>query len=125
MYLLGATTVGAALWAYMTPIDISVRSRGIVRPEGEPIRIAAEVGGSIRRINVAEGDLVNAHQPLLELDFRDNAAVAAPRAKARDYTGEPAKPAGGSKCWLVRDKTNALMATLNPAGLLRLLLSVT
>src|SRR5262245_5681949 len=71
MYLLAATTGAATLWAYMTPIDISVRSRGIVRPEGEPIRIAAEVGGSIRRIHVAEGDLVNAHQPLLELDVRD------------------------------------------------------
>jgi multidrug resistance efflux pump len=71
MYLLAATIIGAAVWAYMTPIDISVRSRGIVRPEGEPIRIVAEVGGNIRRIHVAEGDLVNAHEPLLELDVRD------------------------------------------------------
>jgi multidrug resistance efflux pump len=71
LYLLAAMICGAAVWAYLTPLDISIRSRGIVRPEGEPIRIIAEVGGRIRKIFVNEGDHVARQDPLLEFDIRD------------------------------------------------------
>ena len=58
-------------WAYFTPVDISVNSRGIVRPLGDPIRVISEIGGRISSINVSEGVHVHAGDTLLQLDTRD------------------------------------------------------
>jgi multidrug resistance efflux pump len=71
LYILSALVLAAAAWAYLTPIDVSVRSRGIVRPEGDPIQIATEAGGRIRDIRVKEGMLVRQGDALLQLDERD------------------------------------------------------
>jgi len=71
LYILAVIVAVAVAWAYVTPIDISVRARGIVRPEGEPVRIISEVGGRIHRIHVKEGDHVHAGDPLVQFDTRD------------------------------------------------------
>lgn len=71
LYLLSTTVAVAALWAYLTPIDVSIRSRGIVRPEGLPVRIVAEVSGRIQTIYVKEGDHVRMGDPLVQLDIRE------------------------------------------------------
>ena len=47
LYVLTAVVFLALWWSYVTPIDISVKARGIVRPEGDPIRVIAETGGRI------------------------------------------------------------------------------
>jgi multidrug resistance efflux pump len=71
IYILAVIIAAAVVWAYFTPIDISVRARGIVRPEGEPVRIISEAGGRIHKIHVKEGDHVHAGDPLVQLDIRD------------------------------------------------------
>ncbi|HYR87335.1 MAG TPA: HlyD family secretion protein [Terriglobia bacterium] len=71
LYALTALVLAAAAWAYFTPIDISVRASGIVRPEGDPIRIVSEVGGRIRHVHVREGSEVRQGDPLIQLDARD------------------------------------------------------
>ena len=71
LYVLAVIIVVAIVWAYLTPIDISVRARGIVRPEGEPVRIISEVGGRIHQVHVKEGDHVHAGDSLVQLDTRD------------------------------------------------------
>src|SRR5712691_1745940 len=71
LYALTALVFAAAAWAYFTPIDISVRAPGIVRPQGDPIRIVCEVGGRIRDVHVREGSEVLQGDPLIQLDPRD------------------------------------------------------
>ncbi len=71
LYVLAVIIAVAVVWAYLTPIDISVRARGIVRPEGEPVRIISESGGRIHQVHVKEGDHVHAGDPLVQLDTRD------------------------------------------------------
>lgn len=71
VYVLAALIATVAAWAYWTPIDISVQARGIVRPEGDPIRVVSETGGRIRTIHVKEGSRVRLGDPLLQLETRD------------------------------------------------------
>lgn len=71
LYVLTALVVGATAWAYFTPVDIAVRARGIVRPQGDPVRIVSEVGGRIHRIPVQEGWEVSRGDPLVQFDTRD------------------------------------------------------
>ncbi len=73
LYALAALVILVAVWAYLTPIDISVRARGIVRPEGDPIRIVSEAGGRILKVHVTEGSAVRAGDTLVQLDTREAA----------------------------------------------------
>src|SRR5437660_8948161 len=74
LYALTLLVVAGIVWAWLTPIDISVTSRGIVRPEGDPIKIVSEVSGRISFLRVHEGAFVHAGDPLLQLDTRDTLA---------------------------------------------------
>jgi multidrug resistance efflux pump len=71
LYVLTAVVLLALWWSYVTPIDISVRARGIVRPEGDPIRVIAETGGRIEEVCVVEGQLVHTGDAVLQLDKND------------------------------------------------------
>ena len=71
LYLLAVLVIAAAAWAYRTPMDISVQARGIVRPEGDPVRVVSEAGGRIRAVHVTEGSRVRLGDPLVQLDTRD------------------------------------------------------
>lgn len=71
LYVLTALVVIAFTWAYFMPIDISVRARGIVRPQGDPIRIVTEVGGRIHKVRIQEGADVRTGDVILEFDNRE------------------------------------------------------
>jgi multidrug resistance efflux pump len=71
LYGLTALVIIAGVWAYLTPIDIAVSARGIVRPQGDPIRIVSETGGRIKKVQLEEGAIVRAGAVLLQLDTRD------------------------------------------------------
>lgn len=71
LYALCVFVIVACVWSYLTPIDISVNSRGIVRPLGDPIRIVSEISGRISSIAVKEGSYVHAGDPLIQLDTRE------------------------------------------------------
>lgn len=61
----------AAIWACLTPIDISITARGIVRPGDGLYRIIAEVGGRISQLYVHEGSKIHRGDILIQLDARD------------------------------------------------------
>jgi len=71
LYALTSLVLAATGWAYVTPIDISVHARGIVRPKGDPVRIISEVSGRIRHLYTKEGSSVREGDVLLQLDTRD------------------------------------------------------
>src|SRR5262245_42780818 len=61
----------AAALAYLTPLDISIRARGVVRSQGEPFRVVSEAGGRITKVYVREGANVNIGDVLVQLDASD------------------------------------------------------
>src|SRR5262245_60158813 len=71
LYGLTAVIGVAVVWAYFTEIDVSIRARGVVRPDGQGIRVFVETGGRIRGVFAGEGDDVEEGAPLVELDGRD------------------------------------------------------
>jgi multidrug resistance efflux pump len=71
LYFLASLVLTAAVWSYLTRIDISVGARGIVRPRGESIRIAAGASGRIQSVYVTEGVQVHQGAALIQLDTRD------------------------------------------------------
>ena len=68
VYVLAGLFAGALAWSYWTEVDVVVRAPGVVRPEGEVVRITSEVGGMIEAVYVQEGDDVQTGDPLLRLD---------------------------------------------------------
>src|SRR5438093_6326207 len=71
VYLLAMLVVAAAVWSYLTPIDISVRARGVVRSNGDPVRVISEVSGRIRHVFIKEGSTVREGDLLVQLNTRD------------------------------------------------------
>ncbi|RYH01267.1 HlyD family type I secretion periplasmic adaptor subunit [Salipiger sp. IMCC34102] len=63
-------------WAALAPVHEIVSGEGQIQPEGRTTRIEHLDGGIVARLLVAEGDRVEAGQPLLQLDGTDLAAEA-------------------------------------------------
>jgi multidrug resistance efflux pump len=68
LYVLAVFALMAAVWAYATRLEVSIRARGIVRAQGEAVKIVSEVGGKITRVYVAEGSEIRRGDPLIQLD---------------------------------------------------------
>jgi multidrug resistance efflux pump len=68
VYLLALLLTAALVWACLTPVDVFVRAPGVVRPEGDVIRIVGETGGRILRVEGREGDFVGTGDVLIQLD---------------------------------------------------------
>jgi len=58
------------IWAHQATVDVAFPARGVVRPEGEVIRVTSEVSGRVVRVHYAEGAFVNRGDTLVELDSR-------------------------------------------------------
>lgn len=65
--LLLFSTVSVLLWSGLTSVDVIVRTEGQIIPAGKSQFVQHLEGGIIRKILVAEGQVVAAGQPLLEL----------------------------------------------------------
>ena len=70
IYLLAGVLGLAMLWAHFTKIDVSIRAPGVVRPEGEVVRIVTQASGVIASVLVREGDQVGTGDVLVQLDDR-------------------------------------------------------
>ena len=68
IYLMALLLLSAAAWTYVGTVDLVIRAPGIVRPEGEVVRVQSEVPGRVRELAVREGEEVQAGQCLLRLD---------------------------------------------------------
>src|SRR5881628_1772009 len=71
VYVLVVLVLAAAGWVHFTPIDISVHARGVVRSNGDPVRLISEASGRIRRVFVKEGSTVREGDALVQLDPRE------------------------------------------------------
>ena len=67
VYVLAALFWVALMWSYFTRIEVVVHAPGVVRPEGEVLRITTEASGTIAAVYVQEGDLVQTGDILLRL----------------------------------------------------------
>ena len=89
IYWLGLLGLGAALGALpLVPVEITVRSIGVVRPATERIELKAAIGGKIGQLLARDNERVAANQPLLELSAADGAErLARNRALQREKSG--------------------------------------
>ena len=67
VYVLAALFWVALMWSYLTRVEVVVRAPGVVRPEGEVLRVTTEASGTIAAVYVQEGDLVQTGDILLRL----------------------------------------------------------
>lgn len=65
--LIGFTVIGIP-WATLSKIDETGTARGRVEPKGATQKLDSLTGGSVKSVNVKEGDPVKLGQVLLELD---------------------------------------------------------
>ncbi len=68
VYVLAALFWVALMWSYFTRVEVVVHAPGVVRPEGEVVRITTEVDGTIAAVYVQEGDIVGTGDILVRLD---------------------------------------------------------
>lgn len=60
--------IGAIIWACVSEIDVVITASGSVQPIGNINVVKAYSGGTIKSINVSEGEFVNVGDILIELD---------------------------------------------------------
>lgn len=65
---LGAAITGALVWAWLAKVDDVTRAPGKVVPAGDVQQVQASEEGIISTVYVEEGQIVEAGDPLLELD---------------------------------------------------------
>ncbi len=68
VYVLATLLAIALTWSYFTEVDVVVRAPGLVRPDGEVVRITSEVAGTIEAVHVEEGDAVHTGDIVVRLD---------------------------------------------------------
>jgi membrane fusion protein, adhesin transport system len=68
LYLMLAAVVLSIVWASVARVDEVTRVDGKVVPDGREQSISSLEGGILSKMLVREGDMVNAGQPLLQLD---------------------------------------------------------
>jgi HlyD family type I secretion membrane fusion protein len=66
--IIGALVVGLGLWASLTPLASGVAAPGEVEVESNLKTLRHREGGTVRQINVQEGQKVRTGQPLILLD---------------------------------------------------------
>ena len=63
--------VAAVIWACMSETDIVITSQGSIQPVGNINVVESAASGSVKSINVTEGQLVEAGDVLIELDSKN------------------------------------------------------
>lgn len=83
--VLGLGLGGFLLWAALAPLDEGVPSQGVVTLDTKRKLVQHLTGGIVKQVFVREGDMVQAGQPLIELD--DAVAKANYEAVRQRYLG--------------------------------------
>ena len=68
LYLIFAIVAIALPWGMLSEVHETGKARGRLEPKGKVIKLDTPVGGTVAQIFVKEGDIVEAGQPLLELE---------------------------------------------------------
>ena len=83
-YFLAFLFVSLTIWVSITVVDVSVPFEGKVRPLGNVVVVQNSISGVIKNIIITEGELVDQHQTLLELDSSD---ISVKIKRLRDQIG--------------------------------------
>lgn len=67
-YSIALCVIAFGTWSAITQVDEIAKAKGTVVPEGERQVIQSDIGGKLKTISVAEGDMVEAGQVLVEFD---------------------------------------------------------
>ncbi|MCY9853908.1 HlyD family type I secretion periplasmic adaptor subunit [Vibrio mediterranei] len=67
-YSIALCVIAFGAWSALTQVDEIAKAKGTVVPEGERQVIQSDIGGKLKTISVAEGDMVEAGQVLVEFD---------------------------------------------------------
>ncbi len=67
-YSIALCVIVFGTWSAVTQVDEIAKAKGTVVPEGERQIIQSDIGGKLKTISVAEGDMVEAGQVLVEFD---------------------------------------------------------
>ncbi|NOI25262.1 HlyD family type I secretion periplasmic adaptor subunit [Vibrio mediterranei] len=67
-YSIALCMIAFGTWSAVTQVDEIAKAKGTVVPEGERQIIQSDIGGKLKTISVAEGDMVEAGQVLVEFD---------------------------------------------------------
>ncbi|NOH31492.1 HlyD family type I secretion periplasmic adaptor subunit [Vibrio mediterranei] len=67
-YSIALCVIAFGTWSAVTQVDEIAKAKGTVVPEGERQIIQSDIGGKLKTISVAEGDMVEAGQVLVEFD---------------------------------------------------------
>lgn len=67
-YSIALCVIAFGTWSAVTQVDEIAKAKGTVVPEGERQIIQSDIGGKLKTISVAEGDMVEEGQVLVEFD---------------------------------------------------------
>lgn len=68
LYCLAGAVAMILGWTALATVEVTVETKGILRPEGEAHRVVLEIPGTVRRFNVTENSTVRQGDVLVELD---------------------------------------------------------
>jgi adhesin transport system membrane fusion protein len=71
VYALGVLCAVALAWSHWSEVDVVVRAPGVVRPEGDLVRVISESAGAVVSVGASEGDRVQTGDVLVRLDGRE------------------------------------------------------
>jgi membrane fusion protein, adhesin transport system len=90
--LLLVSSLSVLLWAWLTKVDVIVRTEGQIIPAGKSQIVQHLEGGIVHRILVQEGQLVVAGQPLMELsDVQSRSNLGQEQSKLDALRGREAR----------------------------------
>ena len=68
LYLMVLCLLAAVAWSHFSRIDTYILANGVVRPQGDLIKVQSQIGGKLAFVGIREGDLVTAGQVLFRVD---------------------------------------------------------
>jgi len=90
--LLLVSSMSVLLWAWLTKVDVIVRTEGQIIPAGKSQIVQHLEGGIVRKILVQEGQVVVAGQPLMELsDVQTRSNLGQEQSKLDALRGREAR----------------------------------
>ncbi len=71
IYLLASLFIAVLVWAYLGRVDTYIPGRGVVRPEGDIVKVQPLVGGRLQDVLVKEGKAVEKGDVLFRIDGKE------------------------------------------------------
>lgn len=84
LYLTIALIVTAIMWAYWSKIDIVISAPGVVRPQGDLLKVQSLLSGRLLEVHAKEGEIVQEGAVLFRIDGKEGEAELAKAKSSRE-----------------------------------------